>query len=116
MQSLRARICALAAQQLRAPLAAGKKGAKDRGPAKTGQLSTESVTGLAIKKGEQDPKVLPDSEYPQWLFHMIVPDPSVAELERVYAAEGLNLAQAQRLFRYKNKLRIKENNEGKAKK
>lgn len=31
MNGLRARFCALVAQQLRAPLPAGKKGAKDRG-------------------------------------------------------------------------------------
>jgi hypothetical protein len=31
MNGFRARFCALVAQQLRAPLPAGKKGAKDRG-------------------------------------------------------------------------------------
>jgi hypothetical protein len=171
MQGLRARICALAAQQLRAPLPAGKGKVVDRGeprqllsslhskvfedqgssracsfhssrhkvnartaeaaataarfaaavgghrccmscsrhlygtsvdcgtlpgpagPAKTGQLSTEVVTGVAIKKGESDPPILPDSEYPAWLFELMKPEPSVAELERMYQQEGLQLYQ-----------------------
>jgi large subunit ribosomal protein L54 len=63
------------------------------GPAKTGQLSTEVVTGVAIRKGESDPPILPDSEYPAWLFELMKPEPSVAELERMYKAEGLELHQ-----------------------
>jgi large subunit ribosomal protein L54 len=63
------------------------------GPAKTGQLSTEVVTGVAIKKGESDPPILPDSEYPAWLFQLMKPESSVAELERMYKAEGLELPQ-----------------------
>eukprot|EP00878_Enallax_costatus_P003122 GHUV01003321.1.p1 GENE.GHUV01003321.1~~GHUV01003321.1.p1 ORF type:complete len:116 (+),score=5.78 GHUV01003321.1:176-523(+) len=115
MQGLRARICALAAQKLRAPLPAGK-GAKDRGPAKSGQLSAESVTGCAIKKGESDPAIKADSEYPAWLFELMTPEPTVAELERLYASEGLDLAQMRRLHRYKNKMTIKEHNKLSAKK
>ncbi|KAF6252520.1 mitochondrial ribosomal protein L37-domain-containing protein [Scenedesmus sp. NREL 46B-D3] len=116
MQGLRARICALAAQQLRAPLPAGKSKVVDRGPAKTGQLSVEVVTGVAIKKGESDPPILADSEYPTWLFELMKPEPSVAELERMYKQEGLELHQMKRLFRYKNKMRIKEHNAASAKK
>jgi large subunit ribosomal protein L54 len=63
------------------------------GPAKTGSLSAEVVTGVAIRKGESDPPILPDSEYPAWLFELMKPEPSVAELERMYKAEGLELHQ-----------------------
>jgi len=37
------------------------------------------------------------SEYPEWLFKLMIPDPSVAELERMYATEGLDLAQVRML-------------------
>lgn len=63
------------------------------GPAKIGQLSSEVVTGCAIKKGESDPAIKPDAEYPAWLFELMTPEPTVAELERMYASEGLTLAQ-----------------------
>eukprot|EP00879_Flechtneria_rotunda_P004330 GHRR01004580.1.p1 GENE.GHRR01004580.1~~GHRR01004580.1.p1 ORF type:complete len:117 (+),score=25.47 GHRR01004580.1:1074-1424(+) len=116
MQGLRARICALAAQRLRAPLPAGKKGVKDRGPAKIGQMSSEVVAGCAIRKGESDPPIKPDSAYPAWLFDMLKPEPTVAELERMYATEGLELPQLKRLLRLKNKMRIKEQNAARAKK
>lgn len=115
MNGFRARFCALVAQQLRAPLPAGKKGAKDRGPAKVGQLSAQAVTGCAIKKGQEDPPIKPDSEYPPWLFELMKPEASLMELERVYATEGLALGDLRRLYRAKNKQRIKENNAARAK-
>ncbi|KAF8060090.1 hypothetical protein HT031_005029 [Scenedesmus sp. PABB004] len=112
MQGLRARAGALLAQALRGP---GGKGAKDRGPARVGGLSPGAATGVAIRKGEADPPILPDAEYPDWLFKLLQPEPTVAELERAYAAEGLPLPQLKRLFRYKNKLRIKAQNAASAK-
>lgn len=115
MNGLRARFCALVAQQLRAPLPAGKKGAKDRGPAKIGQMSAQAVTGCAIKKGENDPPIKADSEYPTWLFELLTPEATVAELERLYCTEGLTLPEMKRLHRYKNKMRIKDNNAARAK-
>lgn len=54
-------------------------------------MSSEVVTGCAIKKGENDPPIKPDSEYPAWLFQLITPEASVAELERAYKTEGLAL-------------------------
>jgi hypothetical protein len=61
------------------------------GPAKVGQLSAQAVTGCAIKKGQEDPPIKPDSEYPPWLFELMKPEASLMELERVYATEGLAL-------------------------
>lgn len=63
------------------------------GPAKSGKLSAESVTGCSLKKGESDPAIKEDSEYPAWLFELMKPEATVAELERLYHSEGLNLAQ-----------------------
>jgi hypothetical protein len=54
-------------------------------------MSAEAVTGCAIKKGESDPAIKPDTEYPPWLFELIKPDVSMMELERMYASEGLAL-------------------------
>lgn len=61
------------------------------GPAAIGKMSSEVVTGCAIKKGESDPAIKPDTEYPAWLFELMQPAASLAELERVYKAEGLAL-------------------------
>jgi hypothetical protein len=54
-------------------------------------MSSEVVTGCAIKKGENDPAIKPDMEYPAWLFELMQPEASLQELERVYKAEGLAL-------------------------
>jgi hypothetical protein len=61
------------------------------GPAAIGKMSSEVVTGCAIKKGENDPAIKPDAEYPAWLFQLMQPEASLAELERVYKADGLAL-------------------------
>lgn len=117
MQGLRARICALAAQQLRGlPPGGAKKRVVDKGPAKIGDLSKTHATGVAIRKGESDPPILPDDQYPPWLFDLMTPEPTTAELQRLYDQDGLTLEQMKRLFRYKNKQRIREDNASRAKK
>jgi hypothetical protein len=170
MQRLRARLAALAAQRLRAPLppAAGAKKGKsvDRGPAKTGELSRDVVPGLAINKGDPEPALRPDSEYPAWLWTLLgssggeaagagvaagaaagagaataaaataagaaggaaaaasssaallLPETAtVAELQRAYErGGGLSLPQMRRLFRLRNKRRVRDNNAATAKK
>ncbi|KAI8476197.1 MAG: mitochondrial ribosomal protein L37-domain-containing protein [Monoraphidium minutum] len=117
MQGLRARVAALVAQRLRGlPPGGAKKRVADKGPAKVGELSAKVATGVAIRKGEADPPLLPDDQYPPWLFDMLTPEPSTAELQRLYEQDGLTLAQMKRLFRYKNKQRIREANEARAKK
>lgn len=74
------------------------------------------ATGVAIRKGESDPKLLPDDQYPPWLFELLTPEPSTAELQRQYEQDRLTLGQMKRLFRYKNKQRIREDNATRAKK
>lgn len=147
MQRLRARLAALAAQRLRAPLpppsGGGKKKAVDRGPAKTGELTRDVVPGLAVNKGDQEPSLKPDSEYPSWLWTLLGGDASsssaggggggsgeaasaaallpetasAAELQRAYErGSGLSLPQMRRLFRLRNKRRVRDNNASTAKK
>lgn len=81
-----------------------------------GSLSSDKATGVALKKGEEDPPILPDDQYPPWLFTLMDPQPTVNELQRVYETEGLNLDQLKRLRRYTNKLRINEINQMRSKK
>lgn len=63
------------------------------GPAKVGELSDKVATGVAIRKGESDPPLLPDDQYPEWLWGLLTPEPSTAELQRMYEKDGLTLAQ-----------------------
>lgn len=86
------------------------------GPAKIGELSKTTATGVAVRKGESDPPLLPDDQYPAWLWELATPEPSTAELQRLYEQDGLTLPQMKRLFRYKNKQRIREENAARAKK
>jgi hypothetical protein len=65
-----------------------------KGPAKVGELSRTTATGIAIRKGESDPPLLPDDQYPPWLFELAAEEPSTAELQRQYENDGLTLAQA----------------------
>lgn len=98
------------------PLTGAARGPRRAGPAKIGELSKEVATGVAIRKGESDPKLLPDDQYPPWLFELLTPEPSTAELQRQYEQDRLTLGQMKRLFRYKNKQRIREDNATRAKK
>ncbi|GFR47925.1 hypothetical protein Agub_g9727 [Astrephomene gubernaculifera] len=114
---LRSRWSALIGLPLRAPLppAGAKKGSKDKGPRKVGELSCEVVTGCGLMKNEADPPIKPDSEYPEWLFKLLEPRPTIKELEKAYQEGGLTIPELRRLWRLKNKARIKESNFLKAK-
>mmetsp|Transcript_7768 Transcript_7768/g.19273 ORF Transcript_7768/g.19273 Transcript_7768/m.19273 type:complete len:119 (-) Transcript_7768:616-972(-) len=116
LQVFRVRVAALAGLPLRglAPGAA-KKGGKDKGPRKIGEMSKTHATGCALMKGEQDPAFKPDDQYPAWLWDLLKPEPSPKELAAKYQGMGLSVAQLQRLWRLKNKERIKEGNFLKAK-
>eukprot|EP00877_Chromochloris_zofingiensis_P003431 jgi/Chrzof1/13089/Cz07g19120.t1 len=94
MQRSGARFLALAAQRLRAPLpASGSKKQKQRGPARVDELSRDVVKGVAIRKGEAEPAILADSEYPEWLWSIHEPPPTLGELQRLYQSEGLTPQQ-----------------------
>lgn len=80
-----------------------------------GELSSEVATGCGLMKGEADPPIRPDSEYPDWLFKMLDPRPTIKELEKAYQEGGLTISELRRLWRLKNKARIRESNFLKAK-
>lgn len=51
------------------------------------------ATGASLKKGESDPPLKADSEYPSWLLKMLDPQPTMTELQRLYEGPGLTLQQ-----------------------
>ena len=50
--------------------------------APTGSLSATEVTGCNIYKNGSDPPILPDAEYPEWLWKLATPGATLKELER----------------------------------
>ncbi|KAL6748483.1 mitochondrial ribosomal protein L37-domain-containing protein [Haematococcus lacustris] len=115
LQALRVRLGAVGSLPLRGLAPSSKKGGKDKGPRRPGQLSTTKATGCALMKGEEDPPLKPDSEYPDWLWKLLDPQPTGKELFATYQGHGLSMQQLHRLWRQQNKARIKESNAEKAK-
>ncbi|GMI76817.1 hypothetical protein like AT5G14290 [Hibiscus trionum] len=95
----------------------GSKGAASDAP-KASILSKEvkstTVVGANILKDGTDPKVLPDSEYPNWLWHLLDKRPALSELRRKNI-ETLPYEDLKRFVKLDNRARIKENNSMKAK-
>ncbi|KAG1656570.1 hypothetical protein FOA52_009058 [Chlamydomonas sp. UWO 241] len=117
LRSLTSRLSAL--EPLQATLRGlppGKKMARDKGPRKTGELSTAHATGCGLMKGEEDPPLLPDDQYPDWLWKMMKPRQSANELQKAYEGKGLTIEELKRLYRLKNKQAINEANTMTAKK
>ncbi|KAL3720350.1 54S ribosomal protein L37, mitochondrial [Eucalyptus grandis] len=96
----------------------GSKGGAAGDAAKASTLSKEvkstTVVGANILKDGADPKVLPDSEYPDWLWHLIDKKPPLSELRRKNV-ETLPYEDLKRFVKLDNRARIKENNSIKAK-
>ena len=105
----------------RAFSAKAKKGAKG-GAASDGpkasilskEVKASTVVGANIRKDGTDPKILPDSEYPDWLFHLLDKRPALSELRRK-DKEALSYEELKRLVKLDTRARIKENNLEKAK-
>lgn len=95
----------------------GPKGGAGDGP-KASLISKEvkstTVYGANILKEGQDPKVLPDSEYPDWLWHLLDKRPALSELRRK-KTESLSFEELKRFAKLDNRARIKGNNIMKAK-
>ncbi|CAI9105293.1 OLC1v1004186C1 [Oldenlandia corymbosa var. corymbosa] len=98
-----------------------KKGSKGGGAADAPKESTLSkevksttVFGANILKEGSDPKILPDSEYPDWLFHLLDKRPALSELRRK-DLKTLPYEDLKRFVKLDNRVRIKENNSLKAK-
>ncbi|XP_020248853.1 39S ribosomal protein L54, mitochondrial-like [Asparagus officinalis] len=80
----------------------------------TKEMKSTTVFGANILKEGTDPKVLPDSEYPDWLFHLVDKRPPLSELRRKNV-ETLPYEDLKRFVKLDNRSRIKENNAVKAK-
>ncbi|KAJ7974749.1 Mitochondrial ribosomal protein L37 [Quillaja saponaria] len=101
--------------------AKSKKGSKGGGASdapKASMLSKEvkstTVVGANILKEGADPKILPDSEYPDRLWHLLDKRPALSELRRKNI-ETLPYADLKRFVKLDNRARIKENNSAKEK-
>ncbi|KAE8705045.1 TMV resistance protein N-like [Hibiscus syriacus] len=95
----------------------GSKGAASDAP-KASILSKEvkstTVVGANILKDGADPKIMPDSEYPDWLWHLLEKRPALSELRRKNI-ETLPYEDLKRFVKMDNRARVKENNSIKAK-
>ena len=78
------------------------------------EVKSTTVVGANILKDGTDPKILPDSEYPEWLWHLVDKRPALSELRRKYI-ETLPYEDLKRFVKLDNRARIKENNSLKAK-
>ncbi|KAH9622579.1 hypothetical protein KSS87_001766 [Heliosperma pusillum] len=95
----------------------GKGGAAADAP-KTSTLSKEvkstTVVGANILKDGSDPKILADSEYPDWLWHILDKRPALSELQRK-EAEALPFEDLKRFVKLDSRARIKDSNSVRAK-
>ncbi|GAA0153800.1 ribosomal protein [Lithospermum erythrorhizon] len=106
----------------RRTFAVGKANKGGKGAAadalKTSTLSKEvkstTTVGANILKDEADPKVMADSEYPDWLWHLLDKRPALSVLRRKNI-ETLPYEDLKRFVKLDNRARIKENNSMKAK-
>lgn len=96
----------------------GSKGGAASTAPKASTLSKEvkstTVFGANILKDGQDPKILQDSEYPDWLWHLLDKRPALSELRRK-DLETLPYEDLKLFVKLDNRARIKENNSIKAK-
>ncbi|KAK4845777.1 hypothetical protein QYF36_008994 [Acer negundo] len=95
----------------------GKGGAASDAPkasSLTKEAKSTTVVGANILKDGADPKVLPDAEYPDWLWHLLDKRPPLSELRRKNI-ETLPYEELRRFVKLDNRARIKENNSLKAK-
>ncbi|XP_076949879.1 large ribosomal subunit protein mL54-like [Bidens hawaiensis] len=78
------------------------------------EVKSTTVVGANILKDGTDPKILPDSEYPEWLWHLLDKKPALSELRRKNI-ETLPYEDLKRFVKLDNRARIKENNTTRAK-
>ncbi|CAL1391515.1 unnamed protein product [Linum trigynum] len=124
IRSLRSVVISKEVVGVRAFAAAGgkaKKGSKGGASAdapKASSLSKEvkssTTVGANILKDGTDPKVMADSDYPDWLWHLLDKRPALSELRRK-EKESLPYEDLKRYFKLETRAGIKENNSIKAK-
>ena len=100
--------------------AKSKKGSKGGGAdapkvsVLTKEMKSTTVFGANILKDGTDPKILPDSEYPDWLWHLLDKRPPLSELRRK-DTQTLPYEDLKRFVKLDNRARMKENNAVRAK-
>lgn len=90
----------------------GKGGAGDAGktPALSQELKSTTVFGANIFKEGSDPKIQPDSEYPDWLWHLLEKKNVLSELRRK-DPKTLSYEDLKRFVKLDNRSRIKIRND-----
>ncbi|TYI86777.1 hypothetical protein E1A91_D04G089200v1 [Gossypium mustelinum] len=95
----------------------GSKGAASDAPegsTLSKEVKSTTVVGANILKDGADPKIFLDSEYPDWLWHLLDKSPALSELRRK-DIETLPYEDLKRFVKLDNRAGIKENNSVKAK-
>jgi large subunit ribosomal protein L54 len=89
----------------------GGKSAADasKTPALIKELKSTTVFGANILKEGSDPRIQPDSEYPDLLWHLLDKCPVLSELRRK-DPKTLPYEDLKRFIKLDNRARIKENN------
>ena len=101
------------------------------GGASTGSMSTTHCTGLNILKDGKDPELMPDDQYPDWLWTILGPEKgniamkTLGELEKEMEAamkadvdlkyDVMAIKDVKRLLRLRRRAKIKANNALRAK-
>ena len=101
------------------------------GGASTGSMSTTHCTGLNILKDGKDPELMPDDQYPDWLWTILDPEKgniamkTWGELEKELEAakkvdvdlkyDVMAIKDVKRLLRLRRRAKIKANNALRAK-
>mmetsp|Transcript_28723 Transcript_28723/g.80869 ORF Transcript_28723/g.80869 Transcript_28723/m.80869 type:complete len:118 (+) Transcript_28723:224-577(+) len=92
----------------------GKQQAATAGEGPSGVLSATEVTGCNIYKSGSDPAILPDDQYPEWLWDLAQSEPTLRELERK-GADNLSMPELKRAIKLDRRATIRANNERRSK-
>ena len=98
--------------------AAVKKGAAIASAKPAEVVDSNTVQGLNILQNGSDPVLRPDEEYPDWLWTIHEPLPSVSSLQARVVAEGADALtdfEKTRMIKQWNRHRIRESNNEKKK-
>ncbi|CAL8467139.1 g6675 [Coccomyxa elongata] len=86
-----------------------------------GSLSSTTATGVNYFKKGEDPPLKDDKEYPDWLWKVHEPSPTVYSLQKKAAGDGdlesgdISAAEVKQLIKMENNRSIKDRNFIKAK-